>query len=821
MDKRVEALLKKLTLAEKVSLVSGVDDWHTYAVPRLGIPAVKVTDGPHGARTMSSENPNETIPATCFPTGVGLAATWNTELMRKVGAAIGRETRERGCSVILGPCVNIHRATLGGRNFESYSEDPYLSSRMAVAFIRGVQSNGVGTSVKHFALNNQEYQRMTISAEVPERAMREIYFPSFEKAVTEAGTFTLMCSYNRIRGVYSSENRWLLTGLLKEEWGFRGMVVSDWFAVHATAPSAGSGLDLEMPGPALWFGNKLLKAVKSGDVPLKSLDDMARRVLGLLVRTGALDGKIKVGNLQSRPAHEKLALRAAEESITLLKNTRGVLPLKKGLKSIAVIGPLAFLASVQGGGSAAVNPYYAIAPLDALKNKLGNKVKIVYELGCPSHIFTFPLAAAFLSPGRGKGPGLLGEYFVNTGFSGAPHHTQIDASFRQRWARNAPPVPGAQKGFSIRWTGLFAAPDTGKYKFGIATDGWCRISIGGRTACSNWGENMVFDYMPSTEKIGYITLQAGRTYPVKIEFSWRPSRRLFNPSLRIGCDLPLPAGLLARAAAAAKNADVAIVFTGYTSEYESEGFDRKSFGLPPGQDELIRKVAAANPATVVVLHNGAPLAMDKWIDNVAAVVEAYYPGQECGNAIVNVLTGQVNPSGKLPDTFPLRYEDNPAYLNYPGESGKVLYGEGIYVGYRYYDAKNIPPLFPFGHGLSYTAFKYGNLKVSPARAKAGAKVTVTVDVQNTGKVAGQEVVQLYVADPQSALPRPPKELKGFAKVDLNPGQTKTLKFTLDRRAFSYYDPAAKSWVAEPGAFEILVGSSSRDIRAVRALELVA
>ncbi len=822
MDKRVEALIQKMALEEKVSLVSGIDFWNTQNIDRLGIPSIKVTDGPHGCRTASEANPNETIPATCFPTGVGLAATWDPELIEKVGAAIGRETRERGCTVILGPCVNIHRSPLGGRNFESYSEDPHLSSKITVAFIKGVQGQGVGTSVKHFALNNQEYQRMTISSEVEERAMREIYFPSFEKAVKEAGTLTVMCSYNRINGVYSSENRWLLTDLLKKEWGFDGLVMSDWFAVHSIVPAANSGLDLEMPGPALYFGQRLVEAVKNGEVPEIQIDEMVRRLLKLMVKTGATDGKIKPGNLKSNPAHEKLAREAAEESITLLKNERNVLPLKKSIKSLAVIGPLAAWASVEGGGSAAVEPYYTVSPLEALKKKLGDKVKITYELGCPSNIFTYPLSAEYLTTGNGKDePGLVGEYFNDNDLSGKAAAKRIDKSFKHRWMFDALPVKGLKdSNYAIRWTGLFHVKETGKYKFGIATESWCRIYIGKKPVCSNWGEETKFDFMPSSEKTGEISLQAGRSYPIKIEFGRNPDIAAVMRSIRIGCDAPLPPGLPERAAAAAKKADAAIIFTGLTDEYESEGFDRKTMDLPAGQAELIQKVALANPNTVVVLNNGAPVTLEPWLPDVAAMVEAYFPGQECGSAIANVLLGDVNPSGKLPDTFPVRYEDNPAFINYPGEAGKVLYGEGIYVGYRYYDAKKIAPLFPFGHGLSYTTFKYGNLQISPVKVKADGKINVSIDIKNTGRRPGKEVVQLYMSDKEAKVARPPKELKAFNKVSLEPGETKTVKFVLDKEALSFWDAEEKTWVAEPGEFEILAGSSSRDIRARKAFELI-
>ncbi len=659
MNKRIESLLKQMTLEEKVALLAGVDFWRTHAIERLGIPAIKVTDGPHGARTMDNVDPNRTIPATCFPTAVGMAATWNTDLIHRVGAALGEEARARGCAVLLGPCVNIHRSPLGGRNFESYSEDPYLSSQMTVAIVKGIQSKKVSACVKHFALNNSEYQRMTISSEVDERTKREIYFPSFEKAVKEAGTWSVMCSYNKVDGTFASENRRLLTEILKDEWGFEGLVVSDWYATHSTVPAANAGLDLEMPGPARFFGEALVKAVKEGQVDVKTIDDKVRRILGVMVNTGALEGNISDTEKNKEfPNHGKLAREVAEEAIVLLKNDNRPLPLdKKKLKTIAVIGPNAASAVIQGGGSAQVTPYYKVTPLDAIKILGGDSVKIVYELG--------------------------------------------------------------------------------------------------------------YDEAQSPD-------------------------------------------LLDKAVKAAASADVAIVFVGTTEKHESEGFDRKDMNLPLGQDELVSRVAKANSKTIVVLNNGSPLAMP-WLDKVPAVLEAFFPGQECGNAIAAVLFGLVNPSGKLPDTFPRRFEDNPAFPYYPGENDKVVYGEGIFVGYRYYDTKNVTPLFPFGHGLSYTSFEYSHLKVSPAKAKD--KIKVSIDVTNTGKVAGKEVVQVYVSDVASTAPRPPKELKAFQKVALAPGEKKQVEFTLTKEAFSFYDVKLKDWVAEPGDFEILVGSSSRDIRA--------
>ncbi len=657
-----------MTLEEKVSLLAGKDFFHTQAVERLGIPSLKFTDGPHGARTLDDADPKRTIPATCFPTAVAMAATWNPDLIYRVGVAIGEETRARGCAILLGPCVNIHRSPIGGRNFESYSEDPYLSSQMTVAIIKGIQSTKTGACVKHFALNNSEYQRMTISSEADERTIREIYFPSFEKAVKEADTWSVMCSYNKVNGTHASENHWLLTEILKDEWGFEGLVMSDWYATHSTVPAANAGLDLEMPGPVKYFGEALVKAVKEGRVDEKLIDDKVRRILGVMIKTGALDGKISTANQEKEfPAHGKLAREVAEEAIVLLKNDNHLLPLdKKKLKTLTVIGPNAASASIEGGGSAYVQPYYKVAPLEGIKDLCGDAVQITYEPGC--------------------------------------------------------------------------------------------------------GE---------------------------------------SPS----------ADLLERAIKAAANADVAIVFAGTTNKHESEGFDKKDMDLPPGQNELISQIAKVNPNTVVVLNNGSPLAMP-WLDKVPAVVEALFPGQECGNAIASVLFGLVNPSGKLPDTFPRRLEDNPAFPNYPGANDKVVYGEGIFVGYRHYDAKNVEPLFPFGYGLSYTSFEYSNFKVSPTKAKAGDEIKVSIDIKNTGKVAGKEVVQVYVSDVTSSVPRPPKELKAFKKVALNPGQKKKVEFKLTEEAFAFYDVKQKDWVVEPGEFEILVGSSSRDIRAKGKLNLI-
>ena len=815
MSKRIEALIVQMSKAEKVSLLAGTDFWHTAAIPRLGIPAIKVTDGPYGARTMADGKLDSTYPATCFPTGVAMAATWDLDLIRRTGEILGDETKERACSVLLGPCVNIHRSPLGGRNFESFSEDPYLSSTMAVAFVNGVQSRQVGVSVKHFALNNQEYERFTISSECSERAIREIYFPSFERTVKEAKPWTVMCSYNKINGTYACQNKWLLSDVLKKEWGFEGPVISDWFATHSAVPAAKAGLDLEMPGPARFFGRELLLAVESGQVSPDIIDDKVRRLLNLVEKSGAFEhcqGSVKIKNTASR---RKIARQVATSSFVLLKNEGPVLPLNmRTIKSIAVIGPNASIARTVGGGSSMVKPHYQISPLEGLKNYCEKKIKIRYEPGCRANRLTPVLGSKYLVTSLiGGKPGLMTELYDNEKLQGLPLVKRADRLLSFRWFGDKPPGRKLRAAnFSARWTGFFKAPQSGLYRFGILTEGWARVLVNGREIVSTVGQDNEVGFDVSEEASGYCQLEAGSLSPIIIEYLKNPGQNSPSRSLRVGCELPLNADMLKKAVDLAASSDVVLVFAGLNEEWESEGFDRKDIDIPPPQTELIRAVAAANPRTVVILNNGSPVAMSGWLSHVPAVLEAWFPGQECGNAIAEVLLGRVNPSGKLPDTFPQKLADNPAYPFYPGSGGKVFYAEDIFVGYRHYDKNRIEPLFPFGFGLSYTTFEYSNLRIIPPRSASNPKTMVEVDLQNSGRRNGKEVVQLYVSDLNSSLPRPPKELKGFQKVALQRGQKTTLRFELDKTAFSYYDPARKGWVTEPGEFEILVGSSSRDIR---------
>jgi beta-glucosidase len=818
MEKVINDLMGRMTLEEKVSLLAGRDFWHTRSIERLGIPAIKVTDGPYGVRTMADDDPDLTIPATCFPTGVAMAATWNPELIYQVGEALGEETAERGCAVLLGPCVNIHRSPLGGRNFESFSEDPYLSSQMAQNYVSGVQSQNVGVSIKHFALNNSEFQRFTISSEADERTKREIYFPSFEKVVREVKPWTVMCSYNRIDGIYASENTCLLTDVLKKEWGFEGVVMSDWFATHSGVPAARAGLDLEMPGPARYFGDALLSAVKSGEVSEEIINDKVQRILRLVMKVNDQPGDplqrtVKKIGLRTR---RRLAREVAEEAIVLLKNENDILPLRlREISSIAVIGPNAKKARFGGGGSSLVKPEYTISPWEGLKKRCRGKVKLAFEQGCANNRLTPVLDSKFAIPTGGKRHhGLMAEYFANDDLSGEPTLRKVEKEFVHRWFTEAPPGPGIDSGnFSMRWTGLFLAPMTGRYRFGLFADGVGRIIIDKKLIVESGVDQTLGAFNVKEEVVGEVTLKEGKDYDILIEYRKNPRIQSAMANIRAGCELPQPADMQERAVNLAAHSDVALVFAGLNEEHESEGFDREKLSLPADQMALISAVAAVNRNTIVILNSGSPVSMDGWIDKVPAIVESWFPGQEGGNAIFSVLVGEVNPSGRLPDTFPRRIEDNPAYGNYPGENGKVFYREGIFVGYRHYDARGIEPLFPFGHGLSYTDFDYSNLRVSPTLIKTVETAIVLVDITNTGRRKGKEVVQLYIQDVNPGVPRPIKELKRFEKISLRPGETGTVSFTLDKEALSFYHPELKKWVAEPGEFEILVGASSRDIRA--------
>ncbi|GLV54571.1 beta-glucosidase [Dictyobacter sp. S3.2.2.5] len=824
MHPKVEELLGQMTLSEKVSLLAGASMWNTVPIERLGIPSLKVSDGPNGARgsgdILMSANTDEGsagVTSACFPVGISLAATWNPALIERVGQALGQEAKTKGARVLLAPTVNIHRSPLNGRNFECYSEDPYLSARMAVAYIRGVQSEGVGATVKHFVCNDSEFQRNSISSEVGERALRELYLVPFKAAVQEAGSWLIMASYNKINGTYASENPYTLTDILRKEWGFDGVAMSDWFGTQSTTPSVNAGLDLEMPGPAHWRGDKLLQAVQNGEVPESKIDESVARLLHLFIKVGLFEPH-EEGPEQAidRPEHRALIREAGAEGCVLLKNEHGILPLRpERLKSIAIIGPNARTARMMGGGSAFVNAHYSIAPYDAIVARVGDQLTIEDETDFPSHNLLPLFNKELFSPTNNQqAPGFDIEYFQAPDFTNQIDETAHITSSEITWfgsvAANIDPHH-----FSARLSGHIRPQKTGSYAFGLASAGLSKLYIDGHELINNWDQQVpgqTYFGMGSTEATASIELTAGQEYTLTVEYA-KDDEKVPIAAVRIGVLPPTSTTALDRAVELATRSDVALVFAGLNGEWESEGFDRPNMDLMPEQVELIERVAAVNKNTVVVLNTGSPITMP-WLDRVAGVLQCWYPGQECGNAIADVLFGEVNPSGKLPQTFPQRLEDNPAYINYPGENGRVYYGEGLFVGYRYYDKKKVAPLFPFGFGLSYTTFSYSpDIELSTQKVQPGETLRATIQITNTGQRAGKEAVQLYVRDVKSTLHRPEKELKAFAKVQLEPGESKPVTFELDQSALAYYDDLARQWIAEAGEFELLIGSSARDIQA--------
>jgi beta-glucosidase len=796
VDQCVEKILAGMTLDEKIAELSGKDFMDGKTNDRLGIPPWLMTDGPNGTKDTFG-------PATCFPTLVTLGAAWDEGLARRYGAALGEETRGQGRNVLLGPCINLHRTPLGGRNFESMGEDPWLVARLAVSYIQGLQNENIVACVKHFAANNQEWARMTVSAEISERALQELYLPAFRAAVMEAGVGAVMGAYNRLNGDYCCQNRGLLTDILRNDWGFRGLVISDWGAIHNSAEAINSGCDLEMPGPAVFFSpEKLRGLMQSGLVSDKTIDQAVRRILRVKVAFGFFKGKDrKTAGLVNTPQHQALAREIAEAGIVLLKNQGATLPLDPAkIKSIAVIGPNAAIARLGGGGSSTVTPPYAISPLAGIRRQCGSGIAVTWAQGCLGWGDFDPVPAEVLTTPGGK-PGLQADYFANLNFDGEPQAAGVDSQINFDWGIYAPQANFPADNFSVRWTGKLKVPKTGVYKFYLVSDDGSRMFLDDRLVVDNWGDH------GRRMKAGAVTLQQGEVHRIKIEYYERTGQAFIQWGWNANQDQ-----MLTEATAAAARSEVAVVVVGLNNQNEGEGVDRLDMLMPQGQDELIQAVAAANPRTIVVLVNGTPLAMRAWVDKVPAIVEAWYPGMEGGNAIANILFGEVNPSGKLPVTFPEKLEDNPTFGNYPGTEQQVHYQEGIFMGYRYYDQQKIAPLFPFGHGLSYTTFAYSGLEVTPAESKDG-RFSVKLKIKNTGAVAGQEVVQLYIHDEVSSLPRPPQELKGFKKVALKPGETQAVTFALGREALSFYNPEKQAWQAEPGKFMVFVGSSSRDIRA--------
>ena len=825
LDARIDDLLRRMTLDEKLSMVSGVG-FETRPVERLGIPALQMTDGPAGVRA---------APATAFPAGIALAASFDPALVHEVGAAIAREAKAKGKNVLLAPTVNIVRAPHSGRNFESFGEDPYLAGRMGVAYIRGVQSEGVIAAVKHYAANNQEIDRHTIDVQVDERTLHEIYLPAFRAAVQEGGSWSVMAAYNRVNGHHATESKFLLTDVLKKQWGFKGFVMSDWDAVKSTVPTLRAGLDLEMPHGTFLNAAAVTKALDEGAVTLADIDDKVRRILramgamGMLADRAAAMSRLTASakatasppDLQRRrkaaptstgaldtPEHRRIALDAARAGIVLLKNDRSVLPLDRTkIKSIAVIGPNAAVARIGGGGSAKVIPFYAVSPLEGLTKLTGDGVRIDHAPGVIALEDTTPIPAEHLRPpdtaatpavGQGSSPaGLLGEYFTNLTFEGAPVMRRVEA-VNFRWATGSPEEGFPAEGFSVRWSGTLRPPSAGRYVLSLSSNDGGRLYLDDRLVVDVWGDHATLTGTAIVE------LSTDRPHRVRVEYYEKQG----NADIVLGWRR-LEGDPRQAAVDAATRADVAVVFAGLSEALETEAKDREDLYLPEAQESLIAAVAAANKNTIVVLNAGGPVLVERWIDSVPALVNAFYLGQEGGTALAEVLFGDRSPVGRLPITFPRRWEDSPAHGRYPGNGGVVRYDEGMFVGYRHFDRAAIEPRYPFGHGLSYTGFEYA----SAAAHQSDNGFVVEFTIQNTGRRSGSEIAQVYVRRPQSIVPLPPvRELKAFRKVTLEPGARQRVAIDLPREAFAHYDPRRRAWIVVPGRVQFQVGSSSSVIR---------
>ena len=797
VEERVNDLLSKMTLEEKVDMLGGVEDFYIRPNERLGIPKIKMADGPLGVRNYGK--------ATAFPAGIAFAASWDKELAQRYGEAVGKEARSKGVHIMLSPGVNIYRAPMCGRNFEYYGEDPYLASRMVVAYIEGVQSQGVVATVKHYAVNNQEYDRHTVSSDLDERTLREIYLPVFRAAVEEAHVGAVMNAYNLVNGVHCSQNVHLLTEILKGDWKFDGLVMSDWGSTYDGVAAANAGLDLEMPSGAYMNRDTLLPAIRSGKLKVATVDDKVRRMLRMMFRFGffdreQLDASLPLYNPDSR----LVALQAAREGIVLLKNKGELLPLDRSkVRLIAVIGPTASPAVTGGGGSSQVQPFRSVSFLDGIIAASGDQVKVLYSPGVSNDVESLFRTSEFLTPSQTNEPnrGLKGEYFTNRDLSGTPAITRIDRRIRFDWGESAPASGMPPDDFSIRWTGKIRVDSDGEYQFFVLGDDGYRLFVNGQMIIDEWR-----DQAP-TLKEAKLSLKAGTLADVKLEYY----EHIGNAQVSFGWAKAV-APKDAEAVRLAARSDAAIVCVGFNATTEGEGFDR-NFALPKEQQDLIEEVAKVNRKTIVVVTAGGNVAMSEWLGDVAGLLHTWYPGQEGGTVLAEILFGDINPSGKLPATFEKRWEDNATFSSYYAVDKKISFKEGVFVGYRHFDAKNIDPQFPFGFGLTYTMFAYKNLKTTPQVAGKRQGVIVSVDITNTGSRPGAEVVQLYVGDLHPKIPRPPKELKGFEKVWLKPGETKTATFDLSERAFAYYDVQNKQWTAVPGVYEILVGSSSRDIKA--------
>ena len=833
----IDRALNELTIKEKIDFLSGIDNWHLQPIDRLGIPKLRMSDGPNGVRGTKGFNGTA---AACLPNATCLAATWDIDLIRKGGELQGDEALAKGASVILGPTMNMQRSPLGGRGFESFSEDPYLSGSMAAATVQGIQSKGVAATAKHFVCNDQEHERNIVNSIVTDRALREIYTLPFQLTQLWAKPWCYMTSYGKVNGLHASENAHLLQDILRGEWAADTLVMSDWYGCYSAAESVKAGLDIEMPGPPYARGGQINHALMCGKLTEYDLDCRVREILKLINRVLPLGipSDAPESTIDTPETSAKLREIAAD-GIVLLKNDRKVLPFDSN-KSIAIIGPNAKMTNTYaGGGSASMAPYYVVSPYEGI---ILQAKHAKYTEGCTGYK-KLPLLSNLCQTPDGSKPGLhmkcydLPPSSPDRKLLEEVHVSSTDATMFDFLPRT---VTAAHPLWYATLTGKLTAETTGDHKFSLSVAGTGKLYLDSKLLIDNATKQTKGDSffgLGTAEEYGTVHLKKGQTYSITLDYGSLITSPLITPGgdiqsggLRIGCTAVTdPRSELNKAIELAQSVDQVILVAGLNADWESEGYDRTDMSLPGLTDELVTRVTAANPNTAVVIQSGTPVAMP-WASNVPAILQTWYGGNETGNAIADVLFGSVNPSGKLPLTFPLRTEDNPAYLNFRSERGRALYGEDIYIGYRFYEKTKKPVLFPFGHGLSYTTFSISDLSLSfsdPTSTSTSTTtvtikppnrtttLTATVHLTNTGHFPGSQTLQLYIKPPHpspTSISRPIKELKGFAKVLLQPGEQKTVEIqTLARYAFSFWDERRKAWCVEKGRYQIGVsGVGSRE-----------
>jgi len=810
-DVAIDNLISQMTLDEKIDFIGGYNEFYIRGYKHLGIPEIKMADGPVGVRNYGA--------STAYPVSIALAASWNRKMAGNVGKAIALEARSKNVHMMLGPGMNIYRFPLCGRNFEYLGEDPYLAGQMASAYIKGMQGEGVIATAKHYVANNQEFNRHHVSSDIDERTLHEIYLPAFKTCVEEGNVATVMTSYNLINGIHASENNYLNNEILKGRWGFKGFVVSDWSSTYNGLACAKGGLDLEMPSATRMNKRALMPAIKNGELNEAVIDDKVRRILNVYKRFGFFEKPDLSRDFLLDTAFVKnVVLNAAREGIVLLKNEDKLLPLKKdGYKNIVVIGPNGNTAITGGGGSSMVEPSHKTTLYNAVKKLAGENTNITYQPGVyasfavPENIFDHFDFYTYRNDKKEKG--VHAVYYRGHEMEGdaiyETYYDKLDLKDSAFWNVKALP----HDHFSARFTCYYCPKESGYYSIASRGDDGYRIKVDGKEVVSLWRAQ------PAKTRMSDVYMKAGQEYKVEVEYF----QNVRGAEIKLGAlksTLPgAPEELTQMAVDAARKADLVILSVGFNYTKEAESYDR-TFEMPYNQSELISKIAGVNKNIVVVLNAGGNVETKSWIDKVKALLMAWYPGQEGAQAEAEILLGLTNPSGKMPASFAKTLEEEPAYNSYFDDDKdlRVKYSEGIFIGYRAWDKSSQKPLFPFGYGLSYTDFTYSDLACDKDSYDRDDVVTVSLKVKNTGKVKGAEVVQLYVSDKQSTLPRPVKELKAFDKIELNPGEEKTVTFSLKKDAFACYNPQKHEWIVEPGKFQILVGSSSADIRLKKEIE---